>query len=143
MDPGSEALGAQMPAASRAAPGAEKVFPGRNCRITTHRDPVAVIQSAITMTGYCQRFYRTSVEPEKLLAYWTDRIEHLLRACVRDRAVWPEAQSIDTYFHQFMADDMGTIEIEAKAGLTMTCLHGALGRSTVPEGTIRAARKAG
>src|SRR5882757_3546918 len=97
-----------------------KVFPDATV-VITHRDPVAVIQSAVTMTGYNQRFYRNQVEPEKLLAYWTDRIEHLLRACVRDRAVWPEAQSFDSYFHQFMADDMATIEeIEAKAGLPMT-----------------------
>jgi hypothetical protein len=73
------------------------------------------------MTGYTQRFYRNSVEPEALLAYWSDRIEHLLRACVQDRAVWPEGQSVDVYFDRFMADDMGTVEgIEAKAGLPMT-----------------------
>jgi hypothetical protein len=44
-----------------------------------------------------------------------------LRACVRDRHVWPEAQSFDSYFHEFMSDDTGQIEkIEAKAGLPMT-----------------------
>jgi hypothetical protein len=101
-------------------PVLKKIFPDATV-VFTHRDPVAVIQSAVTMTGYCQRFYRNSVEPEKLIAYWTDRIEHLLRACVRDRHVWPEARSFDSYFHEFMADDMGQIEkIEAKAGLPMT-----------------------
>ncbi len=96
------------------------VFPDATV-VITHRDPVAVIQSAVTMIGYTQRFYRNSVEPEALIAYWSDRIEHLLRACVRDRAVWPEAQSVDVYFDRFMADDMGTVErIEAKAGMPTT-----------------------
>jgi hypothetical protein len=101
-------------------PVLKKVFPDATV-VITHRDPVAVIQSTVTMNGYTQRFYRNVVEPEKLIAYWTDRIEHLLRACVKDRAIWPERQSFDSYFHEFMADDMGQIErIEAKAGLQMT-----------------------
>jgi hypothetical protein len=82
---------------------------------------VAVIQSAVTMIAYGQRIYRTGVDPEGLIAYWADRVDHLLRACVRDRTVWLEAQSIDVPFDQFMADDMAMIEkIHAKAGLPMT-----------------------
>ena len=101
-------------------PVLKAVFPDATV-VITHRDPVAVIQSAVTMIGYTQRFYRNVVEPEALIAYWSDRIEHLLRACVKDRAVWPEAQSVDVYFDRFMADDMGTVErIEAKAGLAVT-----------------------
>jgi hypothetical protein len=101
-------------------PVLKTVFPDATV-VITHRDPVAVIQSAVTMTGYNQRFYRNEVEPEALLEYWTDRIEHLLRACVKDRHVWPEAQSFDSYFQEFMADDMGQIaKIEAKAGLDFT-----------------------
>jgi hypothetical protein len=101
-------------------PVLKTVFPDATV-VISHRDPVAVIQSAVTMIGYTQRFYRNTVEPERLIVYWVDRIEHLLRACVRDRAIWPEAQSFDSYFHEFMADDMGQVEkIEAKAGLPMT-----------------------
>ncbi len=101
-------------------PVLKAVFPDATI-VITHRDPVAVIQSAVTMTGYCQRFYRNSVDPEALIAYWSDRIETLLRACVKDRSVWPEARSIDVMFDQFMADDMGIVEkIEAKAGMPMT-----------------------
>ncbi|HTJ63587.1 MAG TPA: sulfotransferase [Alphaproteobacteria bacterium] len=101
-------------------PVLKTVFPDATV-VITHRDPVAVIQSAVTMTGYNQRFYRNKVEPEALLEYWTDRVEHLLRACVADRHIWPEAQSFDSYFHEFMADDMGQIgKIEAKAGLPFT-----------------------
>jgi hypothetical protein len=96
------------------------VFPDATM-VITHRDPVAVIQSAITMMAYGQRLYRKRVEPEGLIRYWTDRIEHLLRACVRDRALWPESQSIDVPFDTFMADDVAMVEkILAKAGLPVT-----------------------
>lgn len=91
-------------------------FPDATIAVT-HRDPVSVIQSAVTMLAYGQRNTRKRVEPKRLVAYWSDRVEHLLRACVRDRATLPESQSIDVPFHEFMADDMAMIEkIYAKAG---------------------------
>jgi len=101
-------------------PVLRKAFPDATVAIT-HRDPVAVIQSAVTMIAYGQRIYRKSVDPKAILAYWADRVEHLLRACVRDRAAWPAAQSVDVLFHEFMADDMAMVErIHAKADLPMT-----------------------
>ncbi len=98
----------------------KQVFPDATV-VMTHRDPVAVIQSTVTMLAYGQRINRRRVETKALIDYWSDRIEHLLRACVRDRnAVAPEC-SIDVPFHQFMADDMGMIEnIYAKADLPFT-----------------------
>ena len=50
----------------------------------THRDPVAVIQSAITMMAYSDRLRRSSIDPEWLVGYWSDRIHRLL-ACLRAR----------------------------------------------------------
>jgi hypothetical protein len=98
-------------------PVLRKVFPDATVAIT-HRDPVAVIQSAVTMIAYGHRIYRKSVEPKPILDYWIDRVDHLLRACVRDRHLWPDAQSVDVPFHEFMADDMAMVErIHAKAGL--------------------------
>jgi len=97
-----------------------RVFPDATVAIT-HRDPVAVIQSTVTMQAYTQRMNRQSVAIRELIEYWPARIEHLLRACVRDRALWPQAQSIDVPFHEFMADDMAMVEkIYAKAGLELT-----------------------
>lgn len=97
-----------------------KVFPDATIAVT-HRDPVSVIQSAMTMLGYGQRMNRKETALDKLAAYWPDRIEHLLRACVRDRGDIPESQSIDVPFHEFMADDVGMVEkIYEKAGLEMT-----------------------
>ncbi|HXW39386.1 MAG TPA: sulfotransferase, partial [Acidimicrobiales bacterium] len=55
----------------------------------TLRDPVAVLQSAITMLAYGDRIRRVDVEPDELAAYWTDRLERLLRAAVRDSPTIP------------------------------------------------------
>lgn len=93
-----------------------KTFPDATFAVT-HRDPVSVLQSAITMLAYGQRMGRKRVEAEALRDYWIDRVEHLLRACVRDRALLPESQSIDVPFHEFMADDMTMVErIYEKSG---------------------------
>ena len=101
-------------------PVLHQVFPDAFVAIT-HRDPVSVIQSAITMLAYGQRTSRTRVDLPAILDYWSDRIEHLLRACVDDRSKLPFGQSLDVLFHEFMADDLGTVEaIYHRAGLTMT-----------------------
>ncbi len=95
-------------------------FPDATFAIT-HRDPVAVIQSAATMLGYGDRMRRDAIEPEALAEYWLDRVDRLLRACVRDRDLLPPDRSIDVVFHEFMADDIGMVErIYARAGLPMT-----------------------
>jgi hypothetical protein len=97
-----------------------RTFPDATVAIT-HRDPVAVIASAITMLAYGDRIRRTRVDPPAVAAYWIDRIERLLRACVRDRDTWPEGQSLDVLFHEFMADDLATVErIYALAELPLT-----------------------
>ncbi|MGE4605279.1 MAG: sulfotransferase [Myxococcota bacterium] len=87
----------------------------------THRDPVAVITSAITMLAYGSRLGRTRVDPEGVAEYWIDRIERLLRACVRDRDKVPPDQGIDVLFHEFMADDIAMVErIYDLAGFPVT-----------------------
>jgi hypothetical protein len=89
--------------------------------VATHRDPVAVVQSAATMLTYGARINYRSPQPEWYLAYWTDRIRRLLEASVRDRALLPSARTIDVLFHEFMADDFATVErIYEVAGLPMT-----------------------
>lgn len=96
------------------------VFPDATIAVT-HRDPVSVIQSAATMIAYGQRMSRDEIDLKNIVDYWTDRVEHLLEACVRDRHILPEAQSIDVPFHEFMADDLAMVRrIYAKAGLPMT-----------------------
>jgi len=101
-------------------PVLRRVFPDATVAVT-YRDPVEVIQSAITMIAYGERMFYPDIDAKGLLAYWTDRVEKLLRACVRDRHLWPEAQSVDVPFDQFMADDMAVVrQVRAKAGLPET-----------------------
>jgi hypothetical protein len=89
--------------------------------VFTHRDPVSVIASAITMLAYGDRLRRRRVDPPAVAAYWIDRVERLLRACVRDRDRIPAARSLDVPFHAFMADELATVErIYAVAGLELT-----------------------
>jgi hypothetical protein len=84
-------------------------FPDATFAIT-HRDPVSVLQSAVTMLAYGDRMRRAAVEPEQLAAYWVDRVDRLLRACVRDRDLLPADRTVDVPFHEFMADDVGMVE---------------------------------
>jgi hypothetical protein len=93
-----------------------RVFPDATIAIC-HRDPVAVTASVTTMLAYSSRMHTDHVDPVAVGAYWGPRIEQLLGACLRDRALVPDAQSIDVRFHEFMADDMAMVErIYAVAG---------------------------
>ncbi|MEO2167904.1 MAG: sulfotransferase [bacterium] len=101
-------------------PVLQKVFPDATFAVT-HRDPVAVIQSTVTMLAYGQRIGRKKVETEALVEYWIERIDHLLRACVADRDALPAERSIDVPFDIFMKDDIGMVEkIYATAGMAFT-----------------------
>lgn len=82
----------------------------------THRDPVAVIQSAITMMAYSDRLRRTSIDPDWLLSYWTDRVHRLLSACVRDRELVPADRSIDISFDQLNGNEIPLLERLYEAG---------------------------
>ena len=73
------------------------------------------------MLAYGDRMRRPAIEPEALAAYWVDRVDRLLRACVRDRDLLPADRSVDVVFHEFMADDVATVErIYGHAGLPLT-----------------------
>lgn len=89
--------------------------------VMTHRDPVAVVASCVTMNAYIDRLRRLKVNPPEVANYWIDRVERLLRACVRDRDMLPAERSIDVRFGDFMADQMGTVRrIYGMSGLDLT-----------------------
>jgi hypothetical protein len=89
--------------------------------VVTHRDPVSVVQSAATMMTYAARMSYRHPMPEFYLEYWADRIRRLLEASVRDRPLLHEGRTHDVLFHEFMRDDMATVEhIYDVAGLAMT-----------------------
>ena len=75
----------------------------------THRDPVAVIQSAVTMLAYGDRVRRREIDPHGLADYWIDRVERLLRACVRDRELVGADRSLDIGFHQLNGNEMSIL----------------------------------
>ncbi len=77
--------------------------------VVTHRDPVAVVQSTITMTCYGARTAYRTTKPEWYRDYWTERIGMLLDASLRDRNLLPSDRTHDVFFHEYMADEMGTI----------------------------------
>jgi hypothetical protein len=101
-------------------PAVLATFPDATFAVT-HRDPVSVIQSAVTMLAYGDRMRRPAIEPEALVEYWIDRVDRLLRTCVRDRDLLPTDRSIDVVFHEFMADNVGIVDrIYERADLPMT-----------------------
>lgn len=95
-------------------------FPDATFAVTA-RDPVSVIASTVTMLAYGSRVRCREIDLGHIFEYWSDRIETLLRRCVRDRDLLPKESSIDVLFHEFMADDIGMVErIYEIAGPPMT-----------------------
>ncbi|CAJ1494878.1 sulfotransferase family protein [[Mycobacterium] burgundiense] len=85
--------------------------------VVTHRDPVAVATSMLTMICYAARMSSARPDPTILTRHWVARIGDLLDGCVRERDVLPAAQSIDIRFEDFMADEEGTLRaIYERAG---------------------------
>lgn len=101
-------------------PALAATFPDATVAVT-HRDPVAVIQSAMTMLAYADRIRRHTIDREALTDYWVDRVERLLRACVRDRDAFAPEHSIDVQFDNFMSDDVAMVgRIYERAGVEIT-----------------------
>lgn len=85
-----------------------RVFPDATV-VVTHRDPVAVATSMITMISYTSRLQLDPVDPQEIGALWSDRLQRMLGAAVADRSVLPARQSMDVRFDEFMADDLATV----------------------------------
>jgi Sulfotransferase family len=77
--------------------------------VVTHRDPVSVTASMLTMLAYTARLAHDRVDLAGIARYWTARLEHMLRACVRDRDLLPATQSIDLPFDELVADDAAMV----------------------------------
>jgi hypothetical protein len=85
-----------------------EVFPDATV-IVTHRDAASVVVSLATMVAYTARLHADPVDPATIGRSWADRVEAMLRACVRDRDVLPATQSLDVRFDDFMRDDMAVV----------------------------------
>jgi hypothetical protein len=86
----------------RTFPDAKVVF--------TYRDPLAVLQSAATMSSYTGRLRYEHLDIDYLLQHWADRIEQLLRAAVRDMHLVPAEQRFDVHFSDLQNNDLGLLE---------------------------------
>jgi Sulfotransferase family len=78
--------------------------------VVTHRDPVSVTASMVTMIAYTARLTRDRVDVAGIGHYWADRLERMLRRCAAEHDVLPAAQTIDVRFDDFMADDMAMVQ---------------------------------
>ena len=90
-------------------PALAEVFPGATV-VVTHRDPAEVTVSMATMVAYIRRMSSSTVDAAAVGRYWSDRIDTMLSALVRDRDVLAADSSLDVRFDEFMADDLGTAE---------------------------------
>lgn len=101
-------------------PVLDRVF-GDVVVVFTHRDPVPVTLSMLAMLTYSARMHCSPVPVQEIAATWVDRLELMLNALVRDRAVLPPERSVDVRFDDFMADEMGVASaIYDLAGETLT-----------------------
>jgi hypothetical protein len=97
-------------------PALAETFPDATF-VVTHRDPVSVTASMVTMLAYTARLTRDHVDLVGLGAYWSDRLERMLRRCTEDRDVLPDERTIDVRFDEFMADDLAMVRrVDALAG---------------------------
>ena len=89
----------QLPALLRVYPDATIVM--------THRDPIAILQSLLTMRGVILKRDQKAFDAAGVATYWVDRVERMLRAYLRDMGAVPASQRVDLKFPEIMADDIG------------------------------------
>lgn len=86
--------------------------------VMNHRDPLAILQSVLTMRGLYVLASQKQPDIAGHVAYWTDRIEHMLQAYIRDMDAVPDSRRVDLMFQDIMADDVGAAQqVLEKAGL--------------------------
>jgi hypothetical protein len=78
--------------------------------VQIHRDPLAILQSVLTMRGLSVLAHQKHPDITAHVAYWTDRIERMLRAYIRDMDAVPDSQRLDLMFQDIIADDVGTAQ---------------------------------
>jgi hypothetical protein len=90
-------------------PVLDAVFPGVVV-VFTHRDPVPVVLSMLAMLTYTARMHRSPVPVNEIAASWSERLELMLNAVVRDRDLIPPERSVDVHFDEFVNDELGAVE---------------------------------
>jgi hypothetical protein len=89
--------------------------------VMIHRDPVATLQSLLTMRGLMVKSSQKRPDIDAHVDYWVDRIERMLRAYVRDRHLVPADQLVELTFEEILGDDVGAASrVLERAGLPVT-----------------------
>ncbi len=112
--------------------------------VVTHRDPVSVTTSMLTMLAYSARLSRDRVDLDLIGTYWADRLERMLRRSADEHDALAPGQTIDVHFDEFMADDLAMVRrvydladqpLDARAEAEMTAFMSAHPRGR--HGTVR------
>jgi hypothetical protein len=64
----------------------------------------------LSMLTYTARMHRSPVPVHEIATSWSDRLQLMLNALVRDRDLIPNGRSIDVHFDEFMTDELGAAE---------------------------------
>jgi hypothetical protein len=97
-----------------------RVYPDATI-VMTHRDPLAILQSVLTMRGLAVLAHQKVPNIEAHVTYWVDRIERMLHAYLRDMDLIPKGQRVDLMFQDVVADDVGSAQrVLQAAGLEPT-----------------------
>ncbi len=78
--------------------------------VQTHRDPLRITVSLLTMLAYGHRMNGRNIDPHQIGRDWSARAEDLLRASVEQRPLLPPGQTFDIVFSEFMKDDLAMVE---------------------------------
>lgn len=78
--------------------------------VQIHRDPLAILQSVLTMRGLSVLAHQKQPDVAAHVAYWVDRIERMLRVYLRDMDQVPAGRRLDILFGDVIADDIGTAQ---------------------------------
>jgi len=86
-----------------------------------HRDPVATLRSLLTMRGLALKNSQKIFDVDAHVDYWVARIEHMLRAYLRDRQLVPDEQLVELMFSAIVDDDVrAAAAVLDRAGLPVT-----------------------
>lgn len=78
--------------------------------VVTHRDPVAVTGSVLTMLAYSARMNIARPDPAVIGGYWAQRVEQLLAGCLRDHELLPAERTVHVRLADLVADDLAVVE---------------------------------
>jgi hypothetical protein len=79
--------------------------------VQTHRDPLQVVASLVSLVALLRRLGSDRVDPHAIGAEWTARLAAGLERAmhVRERGVPAAARVVDVRFGDFMRDEIGTV----------------------------------